>query len=90
MLVTDEFTYRASPPIAPAQVRGVRLPNSTPGKWNTPQLAKTADLALQLSVENATTAGGQKLATSFTQKDADRLALLGKQKPQLEALAAGK
>jgi hypothetical protein len=90
VLVTDEFTYRASPPIDPSQVRGVRLPSSTPGKWNSPQLAKQSELALQLSVENATTKGGQKLAASFTQKDAERLAALEKQKPILEALVAGK
>jgi hypothetical protein len=90
VLMTDEFTYKASPPIAMQQTREVRLPSSTPGKWNSPELAKQAQLGLKMHVENASTAAGSKLATSFTQKDADRLALLEKQQPQLEALAAGK
>jgi hypothetical protein len=86
-LVVDEFTYKALPPIAPAQLRAVRLPSSTPGKWNSPELAKQTGLGLALSVENATTPAGQKLATSFTQKDAERLAALESMKPELEALA---
>jgi hypothetical protein len=86
-LVVDEFTYKALPPIAPAQLRAVRLPSSTPGKWNSPELAKQTELGLALSVENATTPAGQKLATSFTQKDAERLAALESMKPELEALA---
>lgn len=90
VLLTDEFTYRASPPIAAAQTREVRLPSSSPNKWNTPELASQSQLALQLQVENAMTPAGSKLAASFTQKDADRLAALEKQQPQLEALAAGK
>lgn len=90
VLMTDEFTYKASPPIAAGQVRDVRLPSSSPNKWNSPELAKQAQLALQLQVENAATLAGSKLAASFTQKDADRLALLEKQKPVLEALVAAK
>jgi len=90
VLMTDEFTYKASPPIAAGQVRDVRLPSSSPNKWNSPELAKQAQLVLQLQVENAATLAGSKLAASFTQKDADRLALLEKQKPVLEALVAAK
>ena len=90
VLMTDEFTYKASPPLAAGQVREVRLPSSSPNKWNSPELAKQAQLGLQLQVENAATAAGSKLAASFTQKDADRLALLEKQKPVLEALVAAK
>ncbi|WP_171094287.1 DUF6694 family lipoprotein [Usitatibacter rugosus] len=90
VLMTDEFTYKASPPIAAGQVRDVRLPSSSPNKWNSSELAKQAQLALQLQVENAATLAGSKLAASFTQKDADRLALLEKQKPVLEALVAAK
>jgi hypothetical protein len=90
VLMTDEFTYRASPPIAAAQTRDVRLPSSSPNKWNSPQLAKEDRLGLALQVENASTASGSKLATSFTQKDAERLVLLEKQAPQLEALVAAK
>lgn len=90
VLMTDEFTYRASPPIAAAQTRDVRLPSSGANKWNSPELASQTQLGLALQVENASTAAGSKLAASFTQKDADRLALLEKQQPQLEAWAAGK
>jgi hypothetical protein len=90
VLMTDEFTYRASPPIAAAQVREVRLPSSSPNKWNSPELAKEERLGLALQVENASTASGSKLATSFTQKDAERLASLEKQQPQLEAMVAAK
>jgi hypothetical protein len=90
VLLTDEFTYRASPPIAAAQMREVRLPSSSPNKWNSPQLAKEEKLGLALQVENASTASGSKLASSFTQKDAERLAQLEKQQPQLEALVAAK
>jgi hypothetical protein len=90
VVMTDEFTYRASPPIAPAQTRDVRLPSSTPGKWSSPQLANQTEISLKLAVENASTSSGAKLAASFTQKDAERLALLEKQKPELEALAAAK
>ena len=90
VLLTDEFTYRASPPIAATQTRSVRLPSSSPNKWNSPELAKQPQLTLQLQVENASTAAGSKLAASFTQKDADRLVLLEKQKPMLEAIVAAK
>jgi hypothetical protein len=90
VLMTDEFTYRASPPIAAAQTREVRLPSSSPNKWNSPQLAREEKLGLALQVENASTASGSKLATSFTQKDGERLALLEKQLPQLETLVAAK
>ncbi len=90
VLLTDEFTYRASPPIAADQVREVRLPSSSPSKWNTPQLAGQATLSLKLQVENAATSAGTKLATSFTQMDEARLALLEKQKPELEAIVKGK
>lgn len=89
VLLIDEFTYRAAPPIAAQQTREVRLPSSAPNKWNSPELAKQAQLALRLQVENAATPAGSKLAASFTQKDVNRLALLETQQPQLEALAAG-
>jgi hypothetical protein len=88
ILFTDEFTYRASPPIAAGQVRDVRLPSNSPNKWNSPELAKQSQLGLQLQVENASTLAGSKLAASFTQKDAERLAMLAKHKPKLEALVA--
>ena len=90
VLMTDEFTYKASPPLAAGQVREVRLPSSSSNKWNSPQLAKQSQLGLQLQVENAATLAGSKLAASFTQKDADRLALLEKQRPVLEALVVAK
>lgn len=90
VLMTDEFTYRASPPIGAAQTREVRLPSSSPNKWNSPQLAKESRLGLELQVENAATAAGSRLVASFTQKDAERLAQLEREQPQLEAIVAGK
>jgi hypothetical protein len=90
VLMTDEFTYKASPPIAAQQVREVRLPSSSPNKWNSPELAKETQLGLKLQVENAATAAGSRLAASFTQKDEERLAQLEKQQPVLEAMLAAK
>ncbi len=90
VLMTDEFTYRASPPIAASQTRAVRLPSSAPNKWNSPELAKESQLGLKLHVENASTAAGSKLATSFTRKDEERLAFLEKQQPRLEAMAGAR
>lgn len=89
-LFTDEFSYKPSAPIMPSELRAVRLPSSAPGKWNSPQLEKQSELNLTLSVENASTPMGNKLATNFSQKDADRLALLEKQKPRLEAIVNAK
>jgi hypothetical protein len=89
-LFTDEFNYKPSAPIMPSEARPVRLPSSAPGKWNSPQLEKQTELKLALTVENAATPMGVKLATNFSRKDADRLALLEKQKPQLEAIVNGK
>ena len=89
-LFTDEFNYKPAAPIMPNETRAVRLPSSAPGKWNSPQLEKQAQLKLALSVENAATPSGNKLAASFGQKDADRLALLEKQKPRLEAFVNAK
>ena len=90
VLLVDEFNYKSSTPIMPGQTREVRLPSSSPGKWNSPELARQTELQLQLQVENAATPSGSKLAASFGQKEADRLALLEKQKPVLEAMVAGK
>lgn len=90
VLMTDEFTYKASPPIAAQQVREVRLPSSAPNKWNSPELARETQLGLKLQVENASTPAGSKLAASFTQKDEERLAILEKQLPTLEGIVAAK
>ena len=90
VLLADEFNYRASPPIGVGQTREVRLPSSAPNKWNSPELAQHVELGLQLQVENAVTTGGSRLAASFTAKDADRLALLERDHPVLQALVGTK
>lgn len=89
-LFTDEFNYKPASPIMPNETRAVRLPSSAPGKWNSPQLERQTQLKLALSVENAATPSGNKLAATFAQKDADRLALLEKQKPRLDAIVNAK
>ena len=87
-LLEDEFTYRASPPIAADSVRDVRLPSTDPRKWNSPELAKQAELSLALTAENATTPAGTRLAANFGRKDAARLASLEALRPRLASLAA--
>lgn len=89
-VLTDDFVFRSATPMLPRETLPVRLPNTAPGKWNSPELARQQDLSLKVLVLNADLASGGRLAASFEQKEADRLALLEKLKPRLEALVAGK
>ena len=89
-VLTDDFVFRSATPMLPRETLPVRLPNTAPGKWNSPELAKQQDLSLKILVLNADLASGGRLAASFEQKEAERLALLERQKPRLEALAGTK
>ncbi len=86
VLFSDDINYKLTDPIPPGDTKQIRLPNSAPGKWNAPEIWGRSDVALAIEIVNAETGEGQKLAASFTHKDAERLALLEKLKPELEKL----
>jgi hypothetical protein len=88
VLFVDDINYKL--PLAPGETKDIRLPYSQPGKWNSPEIAQRSDVELGVEVVNAETAPGVKLVAHFTHKDAERLALLERQKPALEAMAQGR
>jgi len=90
VLFVDDINYKLPTGLAPGETKDIRLPYSQPGKWNAPELAARSSIELAVEVVNAETAPGVKLVAHFTHKDAERLALLERQKPILEAMAKGK
>ena len=90
VLFSDDINYKLTEALAPGATKELRLPNSSPGKWNAPEIWGKDNLAFTIEVVNAETGPGRKLAASFTFKDGARLALLEKQKPELEKMVQGK
>lgn len=86
VLFSDDINYKLNEALAPGATKELRLPNSSPGKWNAPEIWGKDNLAFTIEVVNAETGPGQKLGASFTFKDGERLALLEKQKPELEKM----
>jgi hypothetical protein len=90
VLFVDDINYKLPEGLAPGETKDIRLPYSQPGKWNSPDIARRSSVDLAIEVVNAETAPGVKLVAHFTHKDAERLALLERHKPVLEAMAAGR
>ncbi len=90
VLFSDDINYSLTEALAPGATKELRLPNSSPGKWNAPEIWGNDNLAFTIEVVNAETGPGRKLVASFTFKDGARLALLEKQKPELEKIVQGK
>lgn len=90
VLFVDDINYKLPAGLASGETRDIRLPYSQPGKWNSPELARQNEIELAVEVVNAETAPGKKIVAHFTHKDAERLTLLERHKPQLEAMARGR
>ena len=89
VLFSDDINYKLSAaPLLPGESKVLRLPNSTHGKWNAPEIWGKENLGFRIDVINAENLAGQKLAASFTQKDAERVALLEVNKQALTQMLA--
>ena len=77
VLFSDDINYKLSAaPLLPGETKALRLPNSTHGKWNAPEIWGKENLGFTIEVVNAENPTGQKLAASFTYKDGERLVAL--------------
>ena len=84
VLFSDDINYKLSAePLLPGATKALRLPNSTHGKWNAPEIWGKENLGFMIEVVNAENLAGQRLAASFTYKDGERLATLEANKPAL-------
>lgn len=90
VLFVDDINYKLPAGLSPGETKDIRLPYSQPGKWNSPEIAQRNEVELGIEVVNAEIRPGVKIVAHFTHKDAERLALLEVQKPQLEAMAQGR
>ena len=89
ILFSDDINYKLSAgPIAPGETKALRLPNSTHGKWNAPEIWGKDNLRFTIEVVNAESLYAQRLAPSFTFKDGERLATLEANKKELEKILA--
>lgn len=88
-LVSEDINYKLSEsPLLPGEIKPLRLPTSTRGKWNAPEVWGKDNLLFRIDIINAEDLGGRKLTTAFTAKDAARLATLEANRIALEALLA--
>ena len=77
VLFSDDFNYKLSAaPLLQGETKAIRLPNSTHGKWNAPEIWGKENLGFTIEVVNAENLAGQRLAASFTHKDGERLVAL--------------
>ena len=77
VLFSDDINYKLSAaPLMQGETKALRLPNSTHGKWNSPEIWGKENLRFIVEVVNAENLAGQRLAASFTHKDAERVAAL--------------
>ncbi len=89
LLFSDDIKYKlADEPLLPGVTKSLRLPYSGRGKWNAPEIWGKENLVFTMEVVNAENLQGQKLAASFTLKDADRLVALEKTKQTLDQMLA--
>ena len=88
-LFRDDINYKLSAaPILPRESKTLRLPNSAPDKWSAADIWGKENIGFTIEVVNAENLAGQKLAASFTQKDAERAALLETNKQALAQMLA--
>lgn len=84
VLFSDDFNYKLrAAPLLQGETKTLRLPNSTHGKWNAPEIWGKENLGFTLEVVNAENLAGQRLAASFTRKDRERLVTLEANKQAL-------
>ena len=89
VLFSDDINYKLSAePLLPNETKALRLPNSTHGKWNAPEIWGKENLGFSIEVVNAENLAGQRLAASFTHKDNERLATLEANKQALAKMIA--
>ena len=89
VLFSDDINYKLSAePLQPNETKALRLPNSTHGKWNAPEIWGKENLGFSIEVVNAENLAGQRLAASFTHKDNERLATLESNKQALAKMIA--
>ena len=85
-LFSGDINYKITDALAPGATKEFRLPNSSPGKWNAPEIWGKENLLFTIEVVNAESGPGKKLAAAFTHKDAERLLTLEQDKPALETM----
>ena len=89
VLFSDDINYKLSAePLQPNETKALRLPNSTHGKWNAPEIWGKENIGFSIEVVNAENLAGQRLAASFTHKDNERLATLETNKQTLIKMIA--
>jgi hypothetical protein len=89
VLFSDDINYKLSAaPLLPGESKMLRLPNSAPGKWNAAEIWGKENLGFTVEVVNAENLAGQRLAASFTRKDADRVVALEANKVALAQMLA--
>lgn len=89
VLFSDDINYKLSAaPLLPGETKALRLPNSTHGKWNAPEIWGKENLGFTIEVVNVENLAGQRLAASFTYKDGERLATLEANRQALTKMLA--
>jgi len=86
-LYSDDINYKLSEsPLLPGETKALRLPHSSRGKWNAPEIWGKENLVFKIDVVNAEDLAGKRLAASFTHKDATRLLLLESNRQALQKM----
>ena len=84
VLFSDDINYKLrAEPLLQGETKAFRLPNSTNGKWNSPEVWGKENLGFTIEIVNAENLAGQRLAASFTTKDSERLVTLAANKQTL-------
>jgi hypothetical protein len=87
VLFSDDINYKLrAEPLLQGETKALRLPNSTHGKWNAPEIWGKENLRFTIEVVNAENLSGQRLAAAFTSKDAERLVTLAANKEALSTM----
>jgi hypothetical protein len=87
ILFSDDINYKLrAEPLLQGETKALRLPSSTHGKWNAPEIWGKENLRFTIEVVNAENLAGQRLASSFTTKDAERLEALAANKQALGSM----
>ena len=88
ILFADDINYKLSERLPPGESKTIRLPNMDPGKWNSLEVWGRSNLQFTVELVNAESRPGEKLAPAFSNKDAQRLTMLEKNRPLLEKMLA--
>ena len=89
VLFSDDINYKLrAAPLLQGETKALRLPNSTHGKWNSPEIWGKENLVFTIDVVNAENLAGQRLAAAFMHKDSQRLVALEADKQALGKMLA--